>query len=87
MTHFYSEADIEAMYEAAEFALAGKVQSRKLLVIDERQPAKRNTIQNVSRAIVDAIVRGAAMQEDDDISVLPGLDIERIGNGRQTNSA
>lgn len=79
MTHFYSETDIERMYEAAEFALGGKVQSHKILVVDERQPAKRNSIREVARSIVDAVIRTSAMTSDDeDISTIPGLDIERF---------
>jgi hypothetical protein len=87
VTHFYSETDISRMYDEAELALTAAVQSRKLLVIDERQPAKSRDIQKISRSIVDAIVRGASMNDDDeDITVLPGLDVSRF-NEKESRSA
>lgn len=77
---FYSEEDIKAMYDAAEFSLNAQINkpNPKILVVDERQPTKLHTIQSVARAIVDSIVRTGSITEYDDITTMQGVHVEEV---------
>lgn len=83
---FYSEEDIQAMYDAAEFSLNAQINKANpdILVVDERQPAKLHAIQRVARAMVDSIVRGSSLTEYDDITSIPGIEVD---NADQAYSA
>lgn len=78
-SRFHSEDDVQSAYDAAEFILMGMIMRNVVLVPDERQPAKTVTIQRVARAMVDAVIRsGAYLDEEDDISTLPGVKLEIV---------
>lgn len=73
---FHHEDDIQAAYEAAEFVIMGMVQRNTILVPDERQPAKRETIRKVARAVADAVIRTNSV--DEDITTVLGVNVERV---------
>lgn len=75
---FHNEEDIRVIYEAAEFAVTRLVAQNVILVVDERQPAKRNTIRKVARSVADAVIRNANVIESGDITDVPGVNVENV---------
>lgn len=74
---FHHEDDVTAAYDAAEFVVHNLVSRRLILVVDEREPAKSNTIRRLAREVADAVIRSGGI-DSTDIADFPGVQVESV---------